>query len=278
MIDLSVIKKIEDFVFDKPRSINEIALLIKKNWRTADRYINYINENFGTISSRTFRGGTRGALKVVFWAGLNERKGSVFQKILQQQIEMYKRKEDFSSFDIYQHVPENNKKATIEKQDREENTNLLEFIEFLNQTKKQLLIFSGNLSWINLKNKDADVFNVIEDLVKNNISIKIISRVDLTTSNNLKKLLDLNFKYGKELIEVRHREQPLRGFVSDNKCSRIKEIKEPTGKLHELNQKLFIFYTIKDKEWVEWLSKNFWDLFSKSIDSNKRIEQINLII
>jgi len=46
------------------------------------------------------------------------------------------------------------------------------------------------------------------------------------------------------------------------------------GKIHELDKKLFIFYTIKDKEWVEWLSKIFWNMFSSSVDSSKRLEEI----
>ena len=86
MLDINIIKKIEDFVSEKPRSVQEISFLLKKNWRTADRYIDYIKENFGTISSRTFRDGTRGALKVVFWSNINENKGTVFQKNLQKSV------------------------------------------------------------------------------------------------------------------------------------------------------------------------------------------------
>ncbi|MEK6845578.1 MAG: hypothetical protein AABY26_02370, partial [Nanoarchaeota archaeon] len=66
MLDSAITKKIEEVVYAKPRSIQEIAQLLNKNWRTADRYIEEIEKNFGTISTRTFRGGTRGALKIVF--------------------------------------------------------------------------------------------------------------------------------------------------------------------------------------------------------------------
>lgn len=277
MLDLNKIKEIEDYVSKQPRSINDIALLLKKNWRTADRYVEYIRDNFGTISTKTFRGGTRGALKIVYWSAINERKGSVFQEHLVEQIEFHKRKEDFSAFDIFQHVPDKNKKAAIEKQNSEDKTDLSALYDFFSQTKKQLLIFSGNLSWINLKNKDVDIHFCIENLMKKNIPINVISKVDITSTENIQKLLNLNFKYGKELIKIRHREQPLRAIISDNRVARIKEIKEPTGKINELNKKVFIFYMIKDKEWVEWLSRVFWSLYSKSIDSNKRIEQIKLI-
>ena len=65
-IDSQVRKNICDFVQHKPRSIQEIAQYIKKNWRTAERYVNRIEEETGLISSRVFRGGTRGTLKVVY--------------------------------------------------------------------------------------------------------------------------------------------------------------------------------------------------------------------
>ena len=110
--------------------------------------------------------------------------------------------------------------------------------------------------------------------MKKNISIKILCRVDLSSMWTIEKILSLNFKYGKELIEIRHCEQPLRALIIDNKILRLKEIKEPTGKTHELNKRTFIFYTIKDKEWVEWLSRIFWNLFSQSINARKRIEEL----
>ena len=72
MLSSEVIKKIEDFVYEKPRSIQEIAEYIKKNWRTADRYIQEIEKNFGTISTKVFREGTRGALKIVYWSAVEK--------------------------------------------------------------------------------------------------------------------------------------------------------------------------------------------------------------
>ena len=46
MLTNELIKKIEEFVYSKPRSVQEIAQLIGKNWRTADRYISEIEKNF----------------------------------------------------------------------------------------------------------------------------------------------------------------------------------------------------------------------------------------
>mgnify|MGYP001561338953 CR=1 FL=1 len=278
MLDQSIVNKIENFVSESPRSINEIALFLRKNWRTADRYVEYIKQNFGVIDTKTFREGTRGALKIAYWSSFEKGKNSIFHDILEKEIQTFKKKEDFSAFDIYQHIKNENKKIEIYNVNDENKTNLDNLANLIRNTKKQLIGFSGNLSWVNLKNKDINIFECIENLVKKNIPIKLISRIDLASINNINKLLELNFKYGKEIIEVRHHEQPLRAFIQDNKIIRIKEIKEPTGKIHELNQKVFIFYTINDKEWVEWLSKVFWNLFSKSIDAKKRVEQMKNLV
>jgi len=275
MLDNATIKRIEDFVYEKPRSMQEIAEYLKKNWRTAERYIQQIEKEFGTLATKTFRKGTRGALKIVYWASIEKVSFSVFQEILEKEIIYAKRKEDFSAFDIFQYIPEKNKKVSIEKQTNEDLTNLEELTELLEKTQKQLLIFSGNLSFINLKKEKIDVFKSLEKLVKRRVKIKIICRVDIIGKENIEKLLSLNFKYRREQIEIRHREHPLRAFIFDNKFFRLKEIKEPTGKIRELNKKLFIYYTIKDKKWAEWLSKIFWKLFNKSLDSNKRLEEIN---
>lgn len=274
MLDSNITKKIEDFVYSKPRSIQEIAGHIGKNWRTADRYIQEIEKNFGTLSTRVFREGTRGALKIVFWSSVEKASSSVFQEQLEQEILRARRKEDFSAFDIFQHIQDKNKKASVEKAATENTTNLKELAELLKKTEKQLIILSGNLSFINLKSKTIDIFKILEDLVKKGVAIKILCRTDIAGINNIERVLALNFKYGKEMIEIRHREHPIRAFISDNKFFRIKEIKEPTGKIYELNKKIFIFYTIKDKDWTEWISRIFWKLFSQSIDARKRIQEL----
>jgi len=144
--------------------------------------------------------------------------------------------------------------------------------------KKQLLLFSGNLSFINLKNKKISILDTLDELVKKDVSIKVLCRVDLAGINNIKELLSLNFKYGKELVEIRHSEQPLRAIIYDEVLATLKEVKEPTGKINELNQKVFIYYGFKDKEWIIWMKRLFWKMFNESIDANKRIEELNKII
>lgn len=274
MLTPDTIRRIETFVYQKPRSIQEIARYIRKNWRTADRYVQEVEKNFGTISTRVFREGTRGALKIVFWASVEKASSSVFQEKLEEEILSAKKKEDFSAFDIFQHVGDKNKQAIVEKALDENSTNLKELADLLLQAKKQLLIFSGNLSLINLKNRKFDIFRILEDLVKKNIPIKIIARTDIAGKNNIEKALSLNFRYGKELVEIRHRSHPLRAFVIDNKMFRLKEVKEPTGKIYELDKKAFIYYTIKDRKWAEWMSRIFWKMFSSSINAQKRLEEM----
>ncbi len=271
MLDSQTINNIEEFVYSKPRNIQEIAKLIGKNWRTADRYIEEIEKNFGTISTRVFRGGTRGALKIVFWASIEKVSPCIFQERLEQEIFLCKRKEDFSAFDIFQYAPKNNRKSLIYNKEEE---NVDEFNKLLLDAKKQILFFSGNLSFINIKDKKKELFSIFEKLIKNKIKIKILCRVDLAGKKNIEKVLSLNSKYGKNLIEIRHNSHPIRGFIIDGKVIRLKEVKEPTGKIKELNKKKFIFYNIKDKTWAEWLSRIFWKKFSNSRDANKRLEHL----
>ncbi len=82
MLTPEIIKKINDFVFLKPRTIDEIAKYIRKNWRTANRYVEGIAEQQGTLAIRVFREGTRGALKIVYWASIEQIHSSAFQEQL----------------------------------------------------------------------------------------------------------------------------------------------------------------------------------------------------
>jgi len=275
MINSQIVNKIEEFVYNQPRSMQEIAELIGKNWRTADRYIEEIEKNFGTISTRVFRGGTRGALKIIYWSSVEKVSSSIFQEKLEKEIFNCKKKEDFSAFDIFQYVSEKNRKSFV--LDKEEE-NIEEFKKILLNAKKQILFFSGNLSFINIKDKKKDMFEIFQKLVEKKVNIKILCRVDLAGKENVERVLSLNHKQGKNVIEIRHDTHPIRGVIIDGKFIRLKEVKEPTGKVNELNKNKFIFYNIIDKSWAEWLSKIFWKKFSNSMDANKRLEHLKQII
>ena len=275
MLNSETIKKIEQFVYAKPRSIQEISVYIQKNWRTADRYIEEIEKEYGTLSTRVFRGGTRGALKIVYWSSIEKVSSNVFQEQLEQEIMRGRKKEDFSAFDIYQYIKEKNKSVEIAKGEDETSSGLQGLKEILIAAKKQIIIFSGNLSFINFKNKKVDTFKELEFLIKKGIAIKVITRIDIGGKENIEALLSLNNKYGRELVEIRHREQPIRSIIVDKEFFNIKEIKLPTGRTNELNKKVFLFYTVKDKEWIEWLTKIFWKMFSSSINAEQRLQEIN---
>lgn len=275
MLKNEIISKIEEFVYKKPRSIQEIAEHINKNWRTADRYIEEIKNDFGTIDVRVFRKGTRGALKIVYWSAIDKISNNAFQKELENRIINLVRKEDFKAFDIFQFVEDKNKEIWAKNGKNEvEAGRLDEFAELLQEAKRQVLFFSGNLSFINFKDKKTNIFETIEELVKKGISIKVICHVDWTGKKNVEKLLSLNFKHKKNIIEIRNRQQPLRVTVIDGKIINLKEINEPTRK-KELEKKLFVFYTIRDKQWGEWISRIFWKMFSSSISAERRIEEMD---
>jgi hypothetical protein len=274
MLKQEFVRKIEDYVHAQPRSVQEIASHIKKNWRTADRYVQDIESELGTISTKVFRGGTRGALKIVYWTEIEKVSRSVFQQQMEREIMSAKGKEGFSAFDIFQHVNDKNKRAIVEKAIDEDSTNLEELKDLLLSARKEVILFSGNLSFLNLKNKKFNMEKIFEELIERKIQIKIICRVDLTGKVNYERALALNFKKGREAIEIRHRVQPLRAILVDKKIVRLKEVKEPTGRINELDKKVFIFYTIKDKEWGQWLSKIFWKMFSSSVGVEKRLKEI----
>ncbi len=279
MLTTEIIKKINDFVFLKPRTMDEIAKHIKKNWRTANRYVEKISEQQGTISIRVFRKGTRGALKVVYWANIEQIHSGAFQEELFEKIKTGKSKRDFSPFDIWQHVSSKKKSAFLEEQEYESKTAFNKDLPNLFMgTEKQLLIFSGNLSWANIVQKNVNIFKILENLGKKNISIKILSGVDVDNLEDIQKFLSLNNKLGKEFIEIRHAQQPLRAFIIDKKIARFKEIRYTEQKRKKENKKkLWIFYNIYDKDWISWLQKIFWNLFSKAIPAEKRIKEIENI-
>ncbi|MCL6501004.1 MAG: hypothetical protein K6T16_03170, partial [Candidatus Pacearchaeota archaeon] len=201
MLTPEIAKKINEFVFIKPRTIDEIAKHIKKNWRTANRYVERVAEQQGTLAIRVFREGTRGALKIVYWTNIEQIHSSAFQEQLFEKIRTGKRKEDFNAFDIYQHVPSRHKSAFLEEQEDESKTAFNKDLpRLLSSTEKQLLIFSGNLSWANI----VDMHKILEELGRKNIHVKVLARVDIEDLDNIKKFLDLNNKVGKEFIEIRH--------------------------------------------------------------------------
>ena len=274
MLTNDIIKQINDFIYSKPRTVQEISELLNLNWRTADAYVERIAKEQGTISVRTFRGGTRGALKVVFWNNLEKPHSHLAQEQLFQRIAQGKQKSDFSPFDIYQYVDEQKREAVIEPED------LLtdDFLNLLRSAQEQILFFSGNLSWTTIKKGKTSMLNVIEELAKQKISIKILTRIELPGIENIMNVASINQRLAREAIEIRHAHHPLRGLIVDTKIARFKEIKNPADfKQGELAKQMVISYSIHDEEWVEWIKKVFWHFFRPAIPYKKRIEDLKSI-
>ena len=107
MLNAQFTRKIIDLVSQKPRTVQEIAHTIQKNWRTADSYVDRISRETGTIATRVFRGGTRGALKIVYYNAPHAVRGSSVQEHLFQKIRSTKDKTLFTPMDIYHLAQEN---------------------------------------------------------------------------------------------------------------------------------------------------------------------------
>ena len=279
VLDLEIIKKINDFVYQKPRTIQEIAHLIQKNWRTADSYVEKIKKQQGTISTKTFREGTRGALKIAFWNNIEKIHSTTFQERLFKQIESGRQKIDFSPSEIYQHIDESKREAFFYTQkDIETEENFKRFKNLLLQTENQILFLSGNLTFSNIKAHDQTIAKIIEELAMKKIDIKILTRVEVPGLEFVQNLLAINDRIGRNAIEIRHCFQPLRATIIDNKVINFKETKYPPRDTpQELPEILHISYNIYDLEWIEWLQKVFWDLFRASVDAKKRINDFKTI-
>lgn len=278
VLDIKIKKQICDFVYVKPRSVDEVALHIGKNWRTADRYVEKIMSEDGCISMRTFREGTRGALKIVYWTSIEKIHSSSFQEHLFKQIENGKEKSDFSPFDMYQYVDAKKKHAFLEEFDDPKISVNQNLIPLLKSAKNVLYVFTGNFSWVNMIEKKTEVIKVLEQIAERGIQVKVLCTIDSVSLENVKKVYAINHKIGKELIEIRHCRQPLRGFVIDDKVARFKEEMLKTKfKEGELKKNIRLFIEIYDKEWIEWLTKVFHSLFRNSIDGYKRIKELETI-
>jgi hypothetical protein len=272
MFDKKTETRIIDAVRAQPRTVQEIAVLLGKNWRTAERYVEKIATESGLIATRTFREGTRGALKIVYWNALDRAKGSAHQERLLGRILHATRKEDFSPFDIYQFVPEADREAFVEKTEfpRHPRAN---FDTLIGGAKEQVLSFSGNLSWTEF---GPERMRTLEALARRKVKVKILTRIDITSMESARKALAINQRVGWDAVEIRHCEQPLRAVIVDDALVSIKESFSPL-KVREVREKTFLFYIIKDVEWVGWLQKVFWHLWEQSIDAEMRLVALGTI-
>ena len=120
--------------------------------------------------------------------------------------------------------------------------------------------------------------NILEELAKKKVDIKILTRVEVPGLDYVQNLLNINEKLGRGAIEIRHCFHPLRATIIDNKVVNFKETKYPPREQpYELPEVTHISYNIYDTEWIEWLQKVFWNLFSVSVEAKKRINAFKTI-
>lgn len=268
-------EKIIQFVKKQPRTIQEISKYINKSWLTTDSYVKQIKDSKGILDSKTYRAGTRGALKIVFYnyaeyVNSDDIKENIYKKIISSN-----KKEDFDFMDIFQNVDDKNKKITA--QDIDDKNEFRWTKEILEQASEKIYIFSGNLSFTNLSDKKNSIIDVIENLLKRKVSIKILCRINLATLSNMNKISKLINKYP-QYLEVRHNYQPLRGFIIDGKKSRFRSDEETRRyKKDELEKNLQVIYEISDNDWNSWLENVFWSIFRSSSEYNVRIKELGKI-
>ena len=272
------VKSIEDFVQARPRTIQEVSLLLGKNWRTAESYVERISLEHGTLAMHTFRGGTKGALKLVYWQNVERPHSSAVQERLFRQVQLGRSTADFSPMDIYQFVSPGLKEAYLEAQEDNAREVKQDLVTPLRSAREQVLIFSGNLSWANLVQEGISLVDVFEELAEAGVGIKFLTMLDISSLKNYEKIAAVNTRLGRDAIEIRHGIHPLRAFIVDNSLAQFKETKHPADyERGELQKKTYIFYRIRDPEWVGWCQKVFWNLFRTALPAEKRIENLRMI-
>jgi hypothetical protein len=253
--------KLVKFVKTEPRSIQEIAKFIGRSWVTTDSYLKRISNDTGMIAVKTFRKGSHGALKVAYYCShepVNEA-----QDLLERQINS----QNFDFFDLYQFAPDDKKKAIPLGKS-------VSFLSLLEQADESVFFFSGNLSFLSLKEGKISFVDGIEKLLKRKVTVKMLCNLDLSSLNNLAVIEPLLNKYP-HFLEIKHCAQPLRGLVVDNKIARFtQEYLKNDYKHGELNSDVKMFFEIYDEEWVAWLKKLFWKYFMSSIDHLRRQKEL----
>ncbi len=200
------------------------------------------------------------------------------QKRLAEDLKRGTRKRDFSPFDIYQFIDKDKKEAFLEEQEDEARAVSQDVVGLLLSAHKQVLIFAGNFTWSRLKQGDMRILEVLRDLAKKGVKVRIISGIHLPAVDNIEQVLALNRGLEKDkMIEVRHAFQPLRAIIIDDKIVRMKEIKNPGDYDKPKSNKTFIFYSIYDPVWIKWLQKVFWDYFNSGDYAEARMRELKLI-
>jgi hypothetical protein len=271
------IKQVVDFVKKEPRTVQDVSRLIKRSWVTTDSYLKKIADDTGLLSVKTFRKGSQGALKVVYYNHSESLVGDSLRESIYGMIKNERDKEDFDFMEVFQYVDEKKKKHLVTEIEAGEISENERLVDHFRQAKARIICFSGNLSFINIRRNKTRMIDLVEETVKRGVVLKILCRVNLASLSNISILQRLIEKYPGS-IEIRHCYQPLRGFIFDDGVARFKN-EEQVGlyKKGELEKNTVIFYEVYDAEWISWLEKVFWCLFRTSIDYDTRLKEIRRI-
>jgi hypothetical protein len=266
-------RNILKFVKKEPRTIQEISKLIGRSWVTTDSYLKRIKDDTGLVDIKTFRKGSQAALKIVFYNHASTLLSDDLKDELFQKIRSGRSKQDFDFMDIYQFIDKAKKKASTDIL----GGNMLQMSKFISMAQDYIYFFSGNLSFINQKEKIGTTLSQIESALKRKVHVKIICRINLASLTNIAKLAPLIERYP-DFIEVRHCHHPLRGFIIDGKFARFKQ-EELAAKYkgNELAKDTVVIYEIFDLEWIAWLEKVFWNLFRVSSEWDMRAGELKKI-
>jgi len=265
-MDQKIAKSIIKFISTEPRAVSEVAQHISKSWKTADKYLLELKKDHPEVQIKVFRKGSHGALKVAYLQSVmhksnDEIKDKFFNAFLTGKV-----KDDFDVLDFFMQVKSEQKDIILEPYEEENISTKQDLINLLRSCQETLYCFTGNLSWINMKEQDTPMLKILEELVNRGVKIKILSRIDAASLKNIYKLKSLDKKNNTNLIEVRHQRHPLRGFIVDDKTFRLKEeIRTGRYKKGEINQNLRLFYNIWDQKWVNWLTNVFYYSYNSSM-------------
>ena len=271
-------EKILAKVKKEPCLVQDLAQHLHKSWVTTERYVTKLAQEKGLVKVKTFREGTKGAIKVVYWnypesAQQDEIKARAFERIT-----LLSDKKDFSPLEIYQHVPPKYARAFYEYYDDPSLATKQHLASFFRQAQHEVFIFSGNLSFLNVQEGGKCVTDLLEELLERGITLRILCKVDVESLGNLHPLDRLLKKYPKQ-VDVRHRLHPLRGVLIDRTIARLKAEKARSDfKARELKQDIRLFYEITDPDWVDWLQNVFWHLYRHGIDYKARLRLIEKIM
>ena len=279
MLSKELQEKILKLVKKEPCLVQDISQHIGKSWVATEGYVERISKDTGLIRTKAFRKGTKGAVKVVYWNYSESVQDDEVKERLFQKIKLFASKKEFDPLEIFQFAKDKRSNAIVEfKSKRLSSKHHKNFLSFLKKADSELLCFSGNISWISIKEGKESALKIIEQFLKKRGVLKIICRIDIASMKNIRLLEPLMKEFSGQ-IEIRHSSQPVRGFIMDSKIARFKDEKKISDfKEGELSEDLYLFYELFDIDWVEWCKNVFWYLFRNSIGLQERIKALDKLV